>query len=721
MSSCRLAWLGIACMLFGSSWTHAQTLPGPPSTAEIQIVIRADNGPILRAQVTVGGNTTETDAEGRTTLHIAPGPVEITVVKEGFNPVTVSATAAAGPPQVIPIVLERQAAIEDHVTVSATRTDRRIEDQPMRVEVLDAEEIEEKQLMTPGDIVMMLNEMGGLRVQATSPSLGAASVRVQGMRGRYTRFLSDGLPLFGAEVGGLGLLQIPPTDLGQVEVIKGVASALYGAGALGGVVDLISRRPTKEPAREALVNRTSRGGTDATLFAAQPLTERWSGTLLVGGHWQQRNDIDDDGWADLAGYSRAIVRPRAFWSDGTGRTLFATAGAMWEQRRGGTVPSAVLSPTGAPYPESLDTTRFDGGLMAQAPVAQRYVLTARVSATRKDEAYLRGEVRERDRQETFFGELAMRGTAPRQTWVAGVAFERSTLDPRDDPGFAYQYNVPGVFLQDDIEVQHWLALSVSGRFDSHSTFGTFVSPRFSVLAKKGMWTSRVSIGSGFFAPTALTEETEAAGLARLTVDAPLEAERGRSASLDVTRARGPLSLTATLFRYEVHDPAVVDRATYTLSTLSEPTINTGLETVATIRHPPFSVTATYTFVHSREGAGAGRADTPLTPRHSAGLVGMWESEERGRIGVEAYFTGQQRLDDNPYRSQSEAYVLFGGLVERRFGRVRLFVNAENLGGVRQTRFDPLVRPFQAADGRWTVDAWAPLDGRVINGGVRVAF
>src|SRR5712692_10612862 len=169
----------------------------------------------------------------------------------------------------------------------------------MRVELLGAEEIEEKRLMTPGDIVMMLNEMGGLRVQGTSPSLGAASIRVQGMRGRYTRFLSDGLPLFGEDVGGLGLLQIPPTDLGQVEVIKGVASALYGAGALGGVVDLISRRPTKEPSREALVNRTTLGGTDAVFFATQPLTDRWSGTLLLGGHWQNENDVDGDGWADL--------------------------------------------------------------------------------------------------------------------------------------------------------------------------------------------------------------------------------------------------------------------------------------------------------------------------------------------------------------------------------------------------------------------------------------
>ena len=121
----------------------------------------------------------------------------------------------------------------------------------MRVEVLEREEIEEKMLMTPGDIVMMLNEMGGMRVQATSPSLGAASVRIQGMRGRYTRFLSDGLPLFGEQVGSLGLLQIPPVDLGQVEVIKGVASALYGAGAMGGVVNLISRRPGQGPRARA--------------------------------------------------------------------------------------------------------------------------------------------------------------------------------------------------------------------------------------------------------------------------------------------------------------------------------------------------------------------------------------------------------------------------------------------------------------------------------------
>ena len=145
--------------------------------------------------------------------------------------------------------------IEEEVIVTATRTGGRIDDQPTRVEVLEREEIEEKMLMTPGDIVMMLNEMGGMRVQATSPSMGAATVRIQGMRGRYTRVLFDGLPLAGQQVGGLGLLQIPPMDLGQVEVIKGVASALYGAGAMGGVINLVARRPaTIRSARCSSIN-----------------------------------------------------------------------------------------------------------------------------------------------------------------------------------------------------------------------------------------------------------------------------------------------------------------------------------------------------------------------------------------------------------------------------------------------------------------------------------
>jgi iron complex outermembrane receptor protein len=100
---------------------------------------------------------------------------------------------------------------------------------------------------------------------------------------------------------------------------------------------------------------------------------------------------------------------------------------------------------------------------------------------------------------------------------------------------------------------------------------------------------------------------------------------------------------------------------------------------------------------------------------------MVEDEEAGRLGFELYVTGAQRLEANPYRETSEPYVILGVLAERRFGRFRFFVNGENLTNVRQSRWDPLLRPSRNVDGRWTVDAWAPLEGRVINGGVRVAF
>ena len=610
--------------------------------------------------------------------------------------------------------------MEEEITVVAsTRSGRRIEDQPLRVEALDREEIEEKMLMTPGDIVMMLNEMGGMRVQATSPSLGAASVRIQGMRGRYTRLLSDGLPLYGSQPGGLGLLQIPPMDLGQVEVIKGVASALHGAGAMGGVVNLLSRRPGDEPERELLFNRSTRGATDGVLWLSTPLSDTWGMTLLGGGHRQDLADVDGDGWADMARYGRGVVRPRFFWDDGQGRSLFLTTGATRETRTGGTAPGRVLPATGTPYREALDTRRHDFGALWQAPVG-RSVVTARAALARRRHDHRFGDTLERDRHDTGFAELAVRRAAGRHTWVAGAAVEHDAYRPVDVPRFGHAFTTPGLFVQDDVDIRSWLALSMSGRLDRHSEYGWFFSPRVSTLLRSGDWSTRLSAGTGFFGPTALTAETEAAGLTRLAVDGPLRAERGRSASLDLTRTHGPAAWTATLFASRIVDPVHVERSTYTLRNLAHPTTNVGVELLGTFRQPPFAFTASYTHVRSRERDGGMIVDVAQTPRHSLGLVAMAENED-GRIGFELYYTGVQRLEANPYRDVGAPYILSGILLERRVGPLRLFVNLENLTDVRQQRWDPVLRPDRARDGRWTVDAWAPLDGRVVNGGVRVQF
>lgn len=168
----------------------------------------------------------------------------------------------------------------EEIIVQATRSRRRVQDEPMRVEVLSHEEIEEKLLMRPGNISMMLNETGGLRVQVTSPALGSANVRIHGMRGRYTQLLADGLPLYGGQASSLGLLQVPPSDLGQVEIIKGASSALYGGQALGGVINLVSKRPEADAAGEVIRNATTRNAQDLSAYGVTPLSGNWSGSLL---------------------------------------------------------------------------------------------------------------------------------------------------------------------------------------------------------------------------------------------------------------------------------------------------------------------------------------------------------------------------------------------------------------------------------------------------------
>jgi len=693
-------------------WTsaaHAQAL------ATLQIEIREDSAPVSDVTVVVSGTSYTAPASGVLPVNVSAGAIEITAVKEGFVPITTTVNIQAGETRQVLIELQRRPTVEEHITVSATRTDKRLEDQPMRVEVLAREEIEEKMLMTPGDIVMMLNEMGGMRVQATSPSLGAASVRIQGMRGRYTRFFSDGLPLFG-EVGGLGLLQIPPMDLGQVEVIKGVASSLYGAGAMGGVVNLLSRRPERNAQRELLVNRSTRGATDGVLWYATPARPGWALTMIGGGHRQEKTDVNDDSWADLPGYSRGVIRPRLYWDGGNGRTFFATAGFTAEDREGGGAPF------GTPYREALDTRRADIGAVGQVLLRQRYVVAARGAWMAQHHDHQFGEIRERDRHETAFGELTLRAPVGRHTFVAGAALERDDYRPLDVPRFKYTFTVPGVFVQDDVDVARWLSLSASGRLDRHSEYGTFFSPRVSALLRGGVWTGRVSFGTGFFGPSPLTEETEAAGLSRLEVPRPLHAEEGRSASVDVTRTDGPFSYTLTVFRSRIANPIHVDRTRgFILTNLPAPTTNVGAELLGTLRHEPYTLTATYTYVRARERVDGVRQDVALTPRRAAGIVGMWERKDTGRIGLEFYYTGAQRLEENPFRDRSRPYAVVGLLAERQLGRLRLFVNGENLTGVRQTRWDPLIRPTRAPDGRWTVDAWAPLEGRNVNGGVRVRF
>jgi outer membrane receptor for ferrienterochelin and colicins len=100
---------------------------------------------------------------------------------------------------------------------------------------------------------------------------------------------------------------------------------------------------------------------------------------------------------------------------------------------------------------------------------------------------------------------------------------------------------------------------------------------------------------------------------------------------------------------------------------------------------------------------------------------MWEEHGSHMVGFEAYYTGTQYLENNPYRERSDPYWHLGLLGQITLGKVSLFVNAENLLNVRQTKDDSLVLPKQAPSGRWTTDIWSRNDGFTVNAGLRFQF
>ncbi len=635
--------------------------------------------------------------------------------------VLTSLSAVAQTAQTPPAV---EAEPGEEIVVQATRSNRRVQDEPVRVEVIVREEIEEKILMRPGNVATILSETGGLRVQVTGPALGAANIRVQGMDGRFTQLLADGLPLYGGQASSLGLLQIPPTDLGQVEVIKGAASALYGPSALGGVINLVSRRPGAAAEGELLLNATTRDGHDATAYAATPLGDDLGVSLTGGYHRQRRQDLDGDGWIDMPGYDRWTVRPRLFWEDAAGASLFLTGGAMGEQRRGGTLPGRT-TPDGRPFAQDQRTDRRDAGIVGKLPLGGDVSAQLRASGMRQDHRHRFGTAIENDRHDTVFAEASVVGKAGGTAWVGGIAYQADGFRSRTFPAFDYSYRVPGLFGQIEQDVGRDVTLAGSGRIDFHSEYGTRFSPRLSLLYKPGFWTVRASGGRGFYAPTPFVEEIEAAGLARLEPLGALKPETATTAALDLGYARGGIEANVTLFGSNMDDATRLDTVApdrVRLVNVTGPTRIRGAELLLRRCWDSFVLTGSYVHVDATEPDPAGgRRAVPLTPRHTAGLVAMWEEHDKGRVGLELYYTGRQSLDDDPYRSTSRPYVELGFLAEIAVGKARLFVNAENILNVRQTRYAPLLRRSRAADGQWTVDAWAPTDGFVLNGGIRLRF
>src|SRR5687767_3512728 len=264
--------------LFGVAPLSAQRA----DSGAVNVTVREAMGMVEGILIRSDSSSALTDSVGRARLVLPAGPRILHVTRTGFVTRSVPVTVIADSTISLTIDVEIEGAMVmemEQLVVTATRIERLAGNAPVRVEVVDEMEVDENTLMAPSGITMLLNETPGLRVQPASPTLGTGSIRILGLPGQYTAMLSDGLPIYGGAASGLGPLDISPVDLSRVELIKGAASALYGGQALGGVINLVSKRPSGR--NEVLFNRRTMGVTDAATWLSHRFSERSGLSLLA--------------------------------------------------------------------------------------------------------------------------------------------------------------------------------------------------------------------------------------------------------------------------------------------------------------------------------------------------------------------------------------------------------------------------------------------------------
>ncbi|MEO7264318.1 MAG: TonB-dependent receptor plug domain-containing protein, partial [Ferruginibacter sp.] len=231
-------------------------------------------------------------------------------------------------------------AINEHdmeeVIVQSTRTSRTIANVPTRVETIEMEEIDEKNNMRPANVAMLLHESTGIQVQQTSATSANASIRIQGLDGRYTQLLKDGFPNFGNFSSGLSVLEIPPLDLKQMEIIKGPASTLFGGGAIAGVVNFISKTPKEKPEYSFLLNQSNIGQSNVGGFFSSK-GKKLGYTLLTLYNYQKAFDVDKDEFTELPKSKEFTIHPRIFFYPSENTTIILANSLTNGERTGGDI------------------------------------------------------------------------------------------------------------------------------------------------------------------------------------------------------------------------------------------------------------------------------------------------------------------------------------------------------------------------------------------------
>ncbi len=695
---------------------------------KIKITNAANKETLPAATVSIHSlqQTVKADSSGIAIFkNIPAGTYKMIISYTGFTEHTVSVTIPFAE-DFIEIEIEPSEEEEEEVVIQSTRSTRTIRDMPTRVEFVAGEELDEKANMKPGDIRMVLNESTGITTQQTSATSANASIRIQGLDGRYTQILKDGFPMYAGFSSGLGLLQTPPLDLKQFEVVKGSASTLYGGGAIAGLVNLISKTPADDQELKFHFDVTSAGGVNTSGFYGKKF-KKIGMTLFASRNSNAAFDPADIGLTAIPKFERYTINPKLFFFLGTNTNLNIGVNVTTEDRLGGDV-EYIKGNDPTAFFEKNETDRISTQLSFDHQFGNHeHIIIKNSIGHFRRVIYTNAYIFAGDQTNTFT-ELTYAAHGDNTEWIAGLNLV--TDDFKDHkytatPLRSYSQSTWGAFVQNTWKLNEKVHIETGLRGDRVKDYGFAFLPRISALFKfSSKLSSRVGGGLGYKAPNIFTEESERLQYKNvLPVDDALnKLERSYGVNADInykTRFADDqvsFSVNHLFFYTRIHDPLLLqpDGTNFRFNTVKGHIDSKGVETNVKLGYRDFKLFLGYTFTSTYLHEGINKAESFLTPKHRLNSVLLYEVEEKWKVGLEAYYFSKQQLSDG---MTGKSYWITGFMVEKLWEKISLSINFENFLDARQTKFDTIYTG--TISNPVFRDIYAPLDGFVINGGIKL--
>jgi outer membrane receptor for ferrienterochelin and colicins len=613
------------------------------------------------------------------------------------------------------------------VIISSTRNNSRIEDLPMKVEVLGREDMIEESGIKPGNVASILGDLSVIHIQNTSAVSGNNAIRMQGLDGKYTQLLRDGVPVYEGLSGNFGVLAIPPLDLKQIEIIKGSVSTLYGGGAIAGIINFIAKTPGSKPELTILANRSTLKETNVNAFYAERYGKTGL-TMFAGITTQNPVDVNKDGFSDVPRLRQYLLHPRFFWYINPQSTLVAGYTGTIEKREGGDMQVLEHSAdkihqytevnNSERHSADLQYTRknLGGGALAIKGVASFFHL-------QNDQ----GTFALLGNQTSTYAEASYNKKSGRHDWVAGLnntgeIYRRATGDSTLLGN--YTYNTMGAFVQDGYHITDQFLAEAGLRADYHNVFGWYVLPRLAFVYKPVENLSlRLGAGTGYKSPAVFTAQTQSIGYRNLLpLGAGTKSERSQGINFDgnyhTSLGKVDVTINQALYYTHIKDPILPvasekNNNMLLLQNMPYQVNSLGTDTYLRFELDHLELYLGYNHTVSRYN-NAGATNIPFAPQDKFASTLAYEIEEKWRFGIENSRIGHQ-YDENNHLTPN--YWFWAAMISRQFGKhITVVLNGENIFDARQGKNMPL---FTGPVSHPTfASLWGPIDGRTINMSVK---